>query len=101
MVKNVNIVFNGKSQVAMINIEILPVSIKQSKILTTNNLHQLCSINEIPSIAPAFGDDRLKQTIQYYSINPDEMETELHKYAAELLNLGKIEEAWQVLLTDT
>jgi hypothetical protein len=45
-----------------------------------------------------FNDERLKNIIQYYSINPDEMEAELHRYAAELLNTGKVSEAWQILL---
>ncbi|MEY2916601.1 MAG: hypothetical protein RIS73_315, partial [Bacteroidota bacterium] len=34
----------------------------------------------------------------YYSINPDEMEKELHFYAKELLDAGKVNQAWQVLL---
>lgn len=46
-----------------------------------------------------FEDDRLKNIIQYYSINPDEMEKELHLYAKELLEKRKVDEAWQVLLS--
>ena len=57
--------------------------------------------NNFPTtfIDPAFNDDRLKNIIQYYSINPDEMEKELHIYAKELLDAGKVNEAWQVLLS--
>jgi hypothetical protein len=36
--------------------------------------------------------------VQYFSINPADMETELHRYAAQLLNAGNITAAWQVLL---
>jgi hypothetical protein len=43
-----------------------------------------------PSIDPSFSDDRLKNIVQYYSISPAEMEKELHIYAAELLNTGKV-----------
>jgi hypothetical protein len=49
-------------------------------------------------VDPAFEDDTLKNIIQYYSINPEEMEQELHLYAKALLDAGKVMEAWQVLL---
>ncbi len=77
----------------------LPASIQNSTILTKENLVQLSNISDEPLIDPAFNDDRLKNIIQYYSINPDEMEKELHMYAKELLGEGKIKEAWQVLLS--
>ena len=81
-----------------IGIDSLPTTVKNSKILTGNHLGQLANVHEIPVIDPAFDDDHLKQIIQYYSINPDEMEKELHSYAQKLLNTGKVQEAWQVLL---
>ena len=81
-----------------IGIDALPESIRDSKILTGNHLGQLANVHEMPAINPAFEDDRLKNIFQYYSIEPDEMEKELHLYAAELLNNGKVNEAWQVLL---
>lgn len=76
----------------------LPANIRQSTILSGNNLGLLANINELPSIDPAFNDDGLKQIIQYYSINPEDMEKELHHYARTLLAEGKLNEAWQVLL---
>ena len=45
-----------------------------------------------------FEDDKLKNIVQYFSINPTEMEYELHYYAKQLLDDGKVESAWQVLL---
>jgi hypothetical protein len=39
--------------------------------------------------------------VQYFSINPEEMEIELHKHAARLVNEGHIADAWQVLLHAT
>ena len=81
-----------------IGVDALPADIRNSKILTGNNLGQLANVHEIPLVDPAFFDDRLKNIIQYYSINPDEMEKELHHYAKELLDAGKVKEAWQVLL---
>ncbi|MBC7629163.1 flavin reductase family protein [Ferruginibacter sp.] len=81
-----------------IGIDALPASIKNSTILSGNNLGQLANVNIIPMVDPTFDDDTLKNIIQYYSINPEEMEKELHIYAAQLLNAGKVKEAWQVLL---
>ncbi|MBK9487190.1 MAG: flavin reductase family protein [Chitinophagaceae bacterium] len=83
-----------------IGIDALPESIRKSTILTGNNLGQLANVHEMPFVDPAFYDDRLKNIIQYYSINPDEMDKELHRYAKELLDAGKVSEAWQVLLAD-
>lgn len=81
-----------------IGVDALPVSIKNSTILTANNLGQLANVHEYPIIDPAYDDSHLKQIVQYYSINPDEMEKELHLYAKQLLADGKVKEAWQVLL---
>ena len=83
-----------------IGVDALPASIRNSKILTGNNLGQLANVNEYPAVDPSFDDSFLKQIIQYYSVNPDELENELHVYAKKLLNEGKLKEAWQVLLTE-
>jgi hypothetical protein len=54
----------------------------------------------MPEVHPSFDDEHLKNIIQYFSINPDEMEKELHQYAARLLDEGRVDDAWQVLLAD-
>ena len=82
-----------------IGIDALPQSIRFSKILSGNHLGQLANVNEMPVVEPSFGDEHLKNIIQYFSVNPVEMEKELHDYAARLLNEGKVSEAWQVLLS--
>jgi flavin reductase (DIM6/NTAB) family NADH-FMN oxidoreductase RutF len=82
-----------------IGIDKLPGSIRNSKILTGNNLGQLANVSKMPVIEPSFDDPHLKNIIQYYSVNPDEMERELHLYAKKLLEENKVKEAWQVLLT--
>lgn len=81
-----------------IGIDALSASIRNSKLLSGNNLGQLANVHDMPVIDPSFDDAHLKQIIQYYSINPDEMERELHSYAKKLLDAGKVKEAWQVLL---
>ena len=82
-----------------IGIENLPESIRVSNVLTGNDLGQLANIPELPVIDPAFEDDHVKQIMQYYNLNPDDMEKELHTYAKKLLDQGKINQAWQVLLS--
>ncbi|MBK9465701.1 MAG: flavin reductase family protein [Chitinophagaceae bacterium] len=81
-----------------IGIDTLPASIRNSKILSGNNLGQLANVHDMPVIDPSYDDAHLKQIIQYYSINPEDMEKELHLYAKKLLDSGKVKEAWQVLL---
>lgn len=81
-----------------IGVDALPDNIRHSNILTGNDLGQLANVNEMPLINPGFDDTHLKQIIQYYSINPEEMEKELHTYAQKLLKQGNTEAAWQVLL---
>lgn len=81
-----------------IGVDVLPESIRLSRVLTGNHLGQLANVHEMPVVEPSFDDAHLKSIIQYYSINPSEMEKELHLYAATLLDQGKVAEAWQVLL---
>jgi hypothetical protein len=81
-----------------IGVDALPAAIRTSKYLTGNHLGQLGNVHEMPVIDPAFTDDKLKNIIQYYAINPTDMEKELHVYAASLLDEGRVQDAWQVLL---
>jgi len=81
-----------------IGIDQLPTGIRNSKILNGNQLGQLANVPSIPEIDPTFEDERLKNIIQYFSITTTEMEIELHKYAAALLNEKKVSNAWQILL---
>lgn len=83
-----------------IGVDALPQSIRNSMILTGNNLGQLGNVHEMPVIDPSFDDVHLKEIVQYFSNNPEEMDKELHKYAKKLLDEGSVAEAWQVLLAD-
>ena len=84
-----------------IGVDALPESIRNSNILTGNNVGQLANVHAMPAINPGFEDDTLKNIIQYYSLDPDEMEKELHLYAKQLLDESKVYEAWQGLLSGT
>jgi len=81
-----------------IGVDALPESIRNSDILSGNDLGHLANVREMPVIEPSFEDTHLKNIIQYYSMDPEEMEKELHAYAKKLLTEGKVKEAWQVLL---
>jgi flavin reductase (DIM6/NTAB) family NADH-FMN oxidoreductase RutF len=81
-----------------IGIDALPESIRYSKLLTGNHLGMLANVAEMPVILPSFDDKHLKNIVQYYSINPVEMEREVHSYASKLLDENQVQEAWQVLL---
>lgn len=82
-----------------VGIDALPDHVKQSDILTGNHLGQLANVEEMPSIDAAFENEDLKRIFQYYSLNPKDMEVEVHKLAAQLLSHGKEKEAWQILLS--
>jgi flavin reductase (DIM6/NTAB) family NADH-FMN oxidoreductase RutF len=82
-----------------IGVDALPEAIRFSQLLTGNNLGQLANVKELPEVDPSFYDDTLKNIVLYYSLNPDEMEKEIHRYAKKLLDENKIREAWQVLLS--
>jgi flavin reductase (DIM6/NTAB) family NADH-FMN oxidoreductase RutF len=81
-----------------IGFDALPSGIRYSKYLTGNHLGQLANVHEMPVVQPSYEDEHLKNIIQYFSVNPEDMEKELHQYAARLLDQAKVDEAWQVLL---
>lgn len=81
-----------------IGMDALPGAIRNSRMLTGNQLGQLANVHEMPVVDPSFQDRRLQEIFQYFSMNPEEMEKELHVYAAQLLEEGRVHEAWQVLL---
>jgi len=82
-----------------IGIDMLPENIRTSTILSGNHLGQLANVHEMPTIDPAFSDEELAKIVHYYSLNTQDMEMEMHRYAKKLLDAGKVTEAWQVLLS--
>lgn len=82
-----------------IGIDSLPSNIRNSQVLSGNDLGMLANVKEIPSIDPAFENEELKKIVQYYSLNPDDMEREVQLLSKKLLAESKVSEAWQVLLS--
>jgi Flavin reductase like domain len=83
-----------------IGIDSLPQAILTSKILTGNHLGQLANVHDLPLVDAAFDNDALKQIVQYYNLNPTEMEEETHRLAAKFLNEDDVITAWQILLAN-
>lgn len=81
-----------------IGVDALPQSIRTSNVLSGNDLGILANVNEMPVIDNTFEDDKMKNIVQYFSVNPASMEKEIHLYAKELLQQNEVEKAWQVLL---
>lgn len=81
-----------------IGVDVLPTSIKTSKVLTGNNLGILGNSTAIPIVSEVLYDDRLMQIIKEYE-DGESKTTALHLYAKELLENGETEKAWQILLS--
>lgn len=76
----------------------LPEDIRHSPILTGDQLARLANVEAMPEVLTGFEDARVRHIIQYFAHTPEEMERELHRHAASLLDAGSLQEAWQVLL---
>ncbi|GAB3010722.1 flavin reductase family protein [Niabella terrae] len=68
----------------------LPDAIRYSKVLTGNQLAQLANAETLPDLDPAFAED----AITGFKTDP----LAAHQHAAVLIDAGKLEQAWQVLL---
>jgi flavin reductase (DIM6/NTAB) family NADH-FMN oxidoreductase RutF len=80
-----------------VGIDALPASVRNSKVLTGNNLGMLGNSTSIPVVSEVLYDDRLTQIMREYDDNEARINA-LHLYAKELLDSGNVEKAWQVIL---
>jgi flavin reductase (DIM6/NTAB) family NADH-FMN oxidoreductase RutF len=79
-----------------VGVDAIPFAIRNSKVLTGNNLGQLGNVEVLPP------DDE----IEVYSLlpgikelfNANDIETEVHLKVKQLLDEGKVDDAWKVLL---
>jgi flavin reductase (DIM6/NTAB) family NADH-FMN oxidoreductase RutF len=78
----------------------LPGKIRDSNILSGNDLGLLANSTEIPILTAVSEDDRLKQILKDYNNEPALRNSALHQYAKELLHRHDVEKAWQVLLAE-
>ncbi|WP_411273323.1 flavin reductase family protein [Daejeonella sp.] len=85
-----------------IGVDSIPIAIRNSTILTGNNLGQLGNVEYLPSdeeITQFQSDPELKQILDATIGDYTNRERELHQYARKLLDDGKVAEAWKTLLS--
>jgi flavin reductase (DIM6/NTAB) family NADH-FMN oxidoreductase RutF len=77
-------------------VDALPEFIRTSNHLTGNQLAMLAGLAEVQEIDKSFYDERAEALLKYLKGNS--LSEKLHEYARELIEAGKIRDAWQVLL---
>ena len=84
-----------------IGIDQLPAAIRDSEVLTGNDLGQLGNVEAIPrneAIAVFSQMPEIKQFSEIIKSNPDNSQLAVHLAAKELIKAGKIMDAWMLLL---
>lgn len=79
-----------------IGMDALPAQIRNSSVLTGNHLAQLANVDRMPEREINFHDGRLDALFYYFK--GCHQQHRIHNYAKELLEDGKTDHAWQVLL---
>lgn len=84
-----------------IGVDQIPEDIRNSEVLTGNNLGKLGNVQELPdeTAVNEYKLIELSDLFQEYEDDPKSLEKELHKKAQELLEENRVEEAWKTLLT--
>jgi flavin reductase (DIM6/NTAB) family NADH-FMN oxidoreductase RutF len=83
-----------------IGIDSIPEDIRNSKVLTGNNLGQLGNVEELPNETDVneYKLTELSEFFIQYEGRAQELELELHQRAKLLLSENKVQEAWMTLL---
>lgn len=87
-----------------IGVDLIPEKIRNSKILTGNNLGQLGNIERLPAEADVklFSSQNpdLNSIFETSHTHPELLETKIHFLAKKLLDKGNVADAWKVLLSN-
>ena len=86
-----------------IGVDGIPEHIRKSKVLTGNHLGILGNVEKLPSeenVQQYKTSGAILEVFQDYGKNLEKLDDHLHHIAARLLDEGKVEEAWKVLLSD-
>ncbi len=84
-----------------IGVDQISDDIRLSKVLTGNHLGQLGNVEQLPNETDV-NEHKLMELAELFvdlEENQSKLEEELHKLAAQLLNEGKVQEAWKTLLS--
>ncbi|MEW6470436.1 MAG: flavin reductase family protein [Bacteroidota bacterium] len=79
-----------------VGVDGLPVKVRNSRVLTGNNLGQLGNVEKLPSEEEVRS---FKNSDIYKSFGALGSEEEIHRAAKSLLDSGKVAEAWKMLLS--
>jgi flavin reductase (DIM6/NTAB) family NADH-FMN oxidoreductase RutF len=89
-------------RVVGIGVDAIPEVIRNSSILTGNDLGQLGMSPQLPSeveVKAYSNEPKVKGLLEEFKRNPGQVERLFHKEAQKLIAQGKIDEAWKLLLT--
>jgi hypothetical protein len=84
-----------------IGVDAIPYAIRNSKVLTGNNLGQLGNVEKLPTdeeIDDYAQSPEIKELLDATIGDSRTRETQLHLKAKQLLDEGRVDEAWKVLL---
>lgn len=82
-----------------IGVDHLPRAIRLSKILTGNHLGLLANVEVLPDRQPiGTTDGKAKAIAESWQRDSAQGLEQAHRYAAELLDAGEVQRAWQILL---
>jgi flavin reductase (DIM6/NTAB) family NADH-FMN oxidoreductase RutF len=86
-----------------IGVDAIPYAIRNSKVLTGNNLGQLGNVEQLPAdeaIEAYTHSDEIKDLFDATIGDNQTRELQLHLKAKQMLDEGRVEEAWMVLLAE-
>lgn len=84
-----------------IGLDNIPDNIRDSEVLSGNDLGKLGSIDILPTTQEVeeFAEEpEVSAILEYFPDNPDEQLIELHKLAKSYLDQGEVNNAWKTLL---
>ncbi len=79
----------------------IPERIRNSKVITGNNLGQLGHVEMLPTwleVSLIRKDGRMQEVFERFQLDEENMEHQLHLLAKEFLEEGRVMDAWKVLL---
>ncbi len=84
-----------------VGVDLIPDDIRNSRILTGNDLGVLGNVEALPNETDVneYRLTELSESFVEHEENPTQLELELHKKAQELIQNGNVREAWMTLLS--
>jgi hypothetical protein len=86
-----------------IGVDNIPLNIRNSSVLTGNNLGRLGNCERIPEpieIAHYSQDETIQEMKLRFKNDPESFDFHLHQYAKEVLESGDVQTAWKILLQE-